>query len=106
MRSVLRVSGLNLMHLTFYQCLDRVLGSYLIIINVFLKHCVFTSGCYYDLQITHPAGCFPQFVKFFGEHIFVLWKFVLLQKRILFFSPPPVGVACYRGGCVIITHVL
>ena len=48
-------------------------------------------------QITHPAGCFPQFIKFFGEHIFVLWKFVLLQKRILFFSPPPVGVACYRG---------
>ena len=22
---------------------------------------------------------------------------MLLQKRILFFSPPPVGVACYRG---------
>ena len=50
-----------------------------------------------DQQITHPAGCFPQFIKFFGEQIFVLWKFVLLQKRILFFSPPPVGVACYRG---------
>lgn len=29
--------------------------------------------------------------------MFALWKLVLLQKRILFFSPPPVGVACYRG---------
>lgn len=53
--------------------------------------------CILCQQITHPAGCFPQFIKFFGEHIFVLWKFVLLQKRILFFSPPPVGVSCYRG---------
>ncbi|EDO30639.1 predicted protein [Nematostella vectensis] len=49
------------------------------------------------LKITHPAGCFPQFINFFGEKIFVLWKLVLLQKRILFFSPPPVGVACYRA---------
>ncbi|XP_068722188.1 DENN domain-containing protein 11-like [Montipora capricornis] len=58
------------------------------------------------LKITHPAGCFPQFVKFFGEHIFVLWKFVLLQKRILFFSPPPVGVACYRVycACLLASH--
>ena len=30
---------------------------------------------------------------------------MLLQKRILFFSPPPVGVACYRGRRVIITYV-
>ena len=52
---------------------------------------------FFGYQITHPAGCFPQFIKFFGEQIFVLWKFVLLQKRILFFAPPPVGVACYRG---------
>ena len=48
-------------------------------------------------QITHPAGCFSQFIRFFGEQIFTLWKFALLQKRILFFSPPPIGVVCYRG---------
>lgn len=48
-------------------------------------------------QITHPAGCMSQFIKFFGEQIFVLWKFALLRKRILIFSPPPVGVVCYRG---------
>lgn len=58
------------------------------------------------LKITHPAGCFPQFIKFFGEQIFVLWKFVLLQKRILFFAPPPVGVACYRvySACLLASH--
>ena len=49
------------------------------------------------LQITHPAGCFAQFINFFGEHVFTLWKFALLQRRIIFFSPPPIGVVCYRG---------
>ncbi len=48
-------------------------------------------------QITHPAGCMSQFIRFFGEQIMVLWKFALLRKRILIFSPPPVGVVCYRG---------
>lgn len=52
---------------------------------------------HYSLQITHPAGCMSQFIQFFGEQIMVLWKFALLRKRILIFSPPPVGVVCYRG---------
>ncbi|XP_064599038.1 DENN domain-containing protein 11-like isoform X2 [Liolophura sinensis] len=52
-----------------------------------------------ELRITHPAGCFAQFMKFFGEQIFILWKYVLLQKRLLFFSPPPIGVVCYRVYC-------
>ncbi|CAH1778688.1 unnamed protein product [Owenia fusiformis] len=52
-----------------------------------------------ELKITHPAGCFSQFIKFFGENIFILWKFVLLQKRVLFLSPPPIGVVCYRVYC-------
>lgn len=49
------------------------------------------------LQITHPAGCFNQFIRYFGEKVFVLWKLILLQKRILFFSPPPAGISSYRG---------
>ncbi len=48
-------------------------------------------------QITHPAGCMSQFIRFFGEQIMVLWKLALLRRRILIFSPPPVGVVCYRG---------
>lgn len=40
-----------------------------------------------------------QFIKFFGEQILILWKFALLRKRILIFSPPPVGVVCYRVYC-------
>lgn len=40
-----------------------------------------------------------QFIRFFGEQIMVLWKFALLRKRILIFSPPPVGVVCYRVYC-------
>ncbi|XP_061189570.1 DENN domain-containing protein 11-like [Saccostrea echinata] len=52
-----------------------------------------------EMKITHPAGCFSQFIKFFGANIFILWKLVLLQKRILFFSPPPIGVVCYKVYC-------
>ncbi|XP_071785240.1 DENN domain-containing protein 11-like [Asterias amurensis] len=52
-----------------------------------------------SMKITHPAGCFAQFINFFGEQIFVLWKYILLRKRILFFSPPPIGVVCYRVYC-------
>ncbi|XP_071957378.1 DENN domain-containing protein 11-like [Antedon mediterranea] len=51
------------------------------------------------MMITHPAGCFAQFINFFGEHIFTIWKFILLRKRIIFFSPPPIGVVCYRVYC-------
>ncbi|XP_035645706.1 DENN domain-containing protein 11 [Oncorhynchus keta] len=52
-----------------------------------------------EMKITHPAGCMSQFIHFFGEQIMVLWKFALLRKRILIFSPPPVGVVCYRVYC-------
>nr|XP_042894910.1 DENN domain-containing protein 11 [Parasteatoda tepidariorum] len=53
------------------------------------------------MKITHPAGCFSQFLNFFGERIFALWKMALLKKRIIFFSPPPIGVVCYRVYCTI-----
>ncbi|PIK36085.1 hypothetical protein BSL78_27081 [Apostichopus japonicus] len=51
------------------------------------------------MRITHPAGCFGQFINFFGENIFTLWKYVLLRRRVLFFSPPPIGVVCFRVYC-------
>ncbi|XP_035012053.1 DENN domain-containing protein 11 [Hippoglossus stenolepis] len=53
-----------------------------------------------EMKITHPAGCMSQFIQFFGEQIMVLWKFALLRKRLLIFSPPPVGVVCYRVYCL------
>ncbi|XP_056133162.1 DENN domain-containing protein 11-like [Lampris incognitus] len=52
-----------------------------------------------EMKITHPAGCMSQFTRFFGEQIMVLWKLALLRRRILIFSPPPVGVVCYRVYC-------
>ena len=52
------------------------------------------------MEITHPAGCFSQFLEFFGAKVFALWKLSLLKKRILIFSPPPIGVICYRGNDV------
>ncbi|CAL8318768.1 unnamed protein product [Lota lota] len=52
-----------------------------------------------EMKITHPAGCMSQFTRFFGEQIMVMWKLALLRRRILIFSPPPVGVVCYRVYC-------
>ncbi|XP_047246289.1 DENN domain-containing protein 11-like isoform X2 [Girardinichthys multiradiatus] len=52
-----------------------------------------------EMKITHPAGCMSQFIRFFGEQIMLLWKLALLRRRILIFSPPPVGVVCYRVYC-------
>ncbi|XP_004553938.1 DENN domain-containing protein 11 [Maylandia zebra] len=52
-----------------------------------------------EMKITHPAGCMSHFIRFFGEQIMVLWKLALLRRRILIFSPPPVGVVCYRVYC-------
>ncbi|KAK3578963.1 hypothetical protein CHS0354_034753 [Potamilus streckersoni] len=60
-----------------------------------------SSSCepFLNMKITHPAGCFSQFTRFFGEQIFIMWKYALLRRRILFFSPPPIGVVCYRVYC-------
>ena len=54
----------------------------------------------------HPDGCFSDFMHFFGPHIFVLWKLALLHKRIIFYSPPPVGEVCHRGVCVSVSVCL
>ena len=48
-------------------------------------------------QVVHPSGAITQFLQFFGAHIFILWKLALLKKRVLIYSPPPIGVVCYRG---------
>ncbi|XP_034434804.1 DENN domain-containing protein 11-like [Hippoglossus hippoglossus] len=59
-----------------------------------------------EMKITHPAGCMSQFIRFFGEQIMVLWKLALLRRRILIFSPPPVGVVCYRVyGCCCLANI-
>ncbi|OQR76879.1 protein LCHN-like [Tropilaelaps mercedesae] len=59
------------------------------------------------MEITHPAGCFSQFLNYFGEKVFALWRFALLRKRILFFSQPPIGVVCFRVYCTstLVAHV-
>jgi len=41
-----------------------------------------------------PSGYFPEFIQTFGPYTFAIWKAILLRKRILFFSPPPIKRAC------------
>lgn len=50
------------------------------------------------LQDVLPASSsVSNFLQDFGPNTFILWKLALLQKRILFCSPPPVGRTCLQG---------
>ena len=59
-----------------------------------------------DLEVTTPLGHFSQFVKFYRASVFALWRLVLLQTRMLFYSPPPLEVSCYRvySACLLGSH--
>ncbi|XP_064398551.1 DENN domain-containing protein 11-like [Halichondria panicea] len=61
-----------------------------------------------SVEACHPSGCFTTYLQFFGASIFVLWKLALLKKKIIFFSPPPVGALCHRVycTCLLTSHVL
>ncbi|KAJ3289798.1 hypothetical protein HK104_007231 [Borealophlyctis nickersoniae] len=72
-----------------------------------------------ELQHEHPVSYLPDFLEYFGPAVFVLWKYVcssapvnsrspfarfthatyikaLLQRRILFYSLPPIEPVCYH----------
>eukprot|EP01104_Vermistella_antarctica_P004479 TRINITY_DN1491_c0_g5_i1.p1 TRINITY_DN1491_c0_g5~~TRINITY_DN1491_c0_g5_i1.p1 ORF type:complete len:410 (+),score=63.21 TRINITY_DN1491_c0_g5_i1:39-1268(+) len=57
----------------------------------------FTSAL--DWKTTSPslsAGQFGLFLSSLGHRAILLWKAVMLNKRILFYSPPPVGMLCNK----------
>eukprot|EP00743_Colponemidia_sp_Colp-15_P005743 GILK01006173.1.p1 GENE.GILK01006173.1~~GILK01006173.1.p1 ORF type:complete len:357 (+),score=58.66 GILK01006173.1:116-1072(+) len=39
---------------------------------------------------------FVHFIHFFGANVMLIWKALMLQRRILFYTPVPVGVVCQR----------
>ncbi|KNC50712.1 uncharacterized protein AMSG_06596, partial [Thecamonas trahens ATCC 50062] len=59
-----------------------------------------------QLTAVNPVARFENFVRYFGPSIFVLWKAMLLKKRILFFSRPPIEVVCFRVffACLLAHH--
>ena len=52
-------------------------------------------------ETSHTCPNLSRFVQLFGIHVFTLWKYALLKKRILFYGRPPVSVLCDR-----VRHVL
>jgi hypothetical protein len=52
-----------------------------------------------------PAGQLATFVDYFGPQVFLIWKNVLAQKRILFFAPPPVLSLNHHGGLIKVSMV-
>ncbi|CAG8452843.1 13366_t:CDS:2, partial [Ambispora leptoticha] len=53
---------------------------------------------------SHPAHHFSSFIQYFGPSIFVLWKAAILNKRILYYSAPPVETGCHfvYGTCQLV----
>ena len=45
-------------------------------------------------RLNGPRGYFTEFIDCFGVHSFAIWKSVLLRKRVLYHSPPPIRKAC------------
>ncbi|KAL1528842.1 hypothetical protein AB1Y20_010165 [Prymnesium parvum] len=56
-------------------------------------------------RLTLPAGraasgaSFSSLTEFLGATLLTVWKAMLLRRRIIFYSPPPIGVACDRAIC-------
>lgn len=52
---------------------------------------------YLQVEDSHPAHAFPDFVRTLGPNIFLLWKAAILKKRILILTSTPVEKACQFG---------
>jgi hypothetical protein len=52
---------------------------------------------YLQVEDSHPAHAFPDFVRAMGPNIFLLWKAAILKKRILILTSTPVEKACQFG---------
>ncbi|CAM0139841.1 unnamed protein product [Umbelopsis sp. WA50703] len=56
---------------------------------------------YLQVEESHPAHSFPEFVRVLGPNLFILWKAAILKKRILILTSSPVEKACHFGKLVI-----
>ncbi|ESN92365.1 hypothetical protein HELRODRAFT_89630 [Helobdella robusta] len=52
------------------------------------------------IKVLHPQHSVLQFLKFFGARVFVLWRLSMLGRRVIYYSPPPIGFACFWVHCV------
>ncbi|KAI8799841.1 hypothetical protein BJ742DRAFT_844059 [Cladochytrium replicatum] len=66
--------------------------------NVTLMHSIGIP----ELQLNSPLASFGSFVDQYEASIFVLWKYAILKRRILFFSNPPVEPLCHNVFCTLL----
>jgi hypothetical protein len=59
-----------------------------------------------SLGVGAYSGSLSHFFKFYGPAVFQIWKALLLHKRILFFTPVPVGEVCDRvaSACMLLRN--
>ena len=46
------------------------------------------------ISSTNSGHDFAKFVQILGPSVFVLWKYLLIKSRVIFFSKPPIGPCC------------
>ncbi|KAI8814745.1 hypothetical protein BJ742DRAFT_765961 [Cladochytrium replicatum] len=55
-----------------------------------------------ELQLHSPLASFGGFIEQFEASVFVLWKYAILRRRILFFANPPVEQLCHNVFCTLL----
>ncbi|EGD74935.1 hypothetical protein PTSG_07159 [Salpingoeca rosetta] len=60
------------------------------------------------LVLRHEEGSLSELVRRFGRRIMILWKLVLLQKRVMFLTSPPVDPQCQQvyACCALGSHTI
>ncbi|KAJ3340195.1 hypothetical protein HDU93_007285 [Gonapodya sp. JEL0774] len=55
-----------------------------------------------------PPGYLSHFVDYFGPQVFLIWKYALTRKRIIFYADPPVLTMVHRvvAAIMLTTHLL
>ena len=46
------------------------------------------------ISSTNSGHDFARFIQILGPSVFVLWKYLLIKSRVIFFSKPPIGPCC------------
>jgi hypothetical protein len=86
---------------TFYQLPPTLSASSDPINNDSIYNSPRLSPSLQSLKVLNPLSQLQQIVYLFGAQWSILWKFILLKKRILVYAEPPLQFPCTLGSFYI-----
>lgn len=91
-----------IIHINISIPFAKKVSEYHSLLDLFFKMCseemhLYTLKCInLTSQVDGHGEGFEELLQLYGEQLLVLWRATLLCKRILLFSPPPIGMLCSR----------